>query len=134
MGISDELIEGIVRENIEARLEDYDFSYIARDILKSKLDGKAEKIIDEMIKTELKVALDNEINTDDGWGKKEHYENFESLFKTKFKEKMNKDWEMKRVIERAVEERLDKLFKERTKEVTEKIHDLVLNELIKEEK
>lgn len=133
MDIDKELIEKIVRENIENKLEDYDFSYLFRDVIRGKLTQKADNIIDDMLKEEIQNVLNNEINTDDGWGRREHWDNFEALFKTKFNEKMNKDWEMRQIIETTIKNRLNELFKSKTKEITEKIQGMVFDELIKEE-
>ena len=88
---------------------------------------------DPKVEKEIQNILNNEITTDNGWGKREHWDNFEALFKSKFNEKMNKDWEMQRTIKDTIEKRLDNLFKEKTKKITEKIQDMVLDELLKEE-
>lgn len=137
MEIEKELLEKIVRENIENQLKDYDFSNqigeIFRDILRDKLELKVNKFINEKLKVEIQNILNGEIDTDDGWGKREHWDSFEAMFKSKFYEKLNNTWRMKEVIGKIVEERLDKLFKEKTKEMTEKIQDMVLDEMLKEE-
>lgn len=133
MDIDKDLIEKIVRENIENQLEDFDFTYLFRDELRPLLQNKANKIIDEKLKEEIENVLNKEIDTDNGWGKRKHWDSFEDMFKSKFNEKMNSDWDMKRTIEKTVENRIDELLKKKTKEITIKIQDMVLNELIESE-
>lgn len=137
MEIDKELIEKILRENIENQLKDYDFNYqireIIRDIFIEKIELNVNKIIDKKLEVEIQNVLKGEIDTNDGWGRKKHWDSFETMFKSKFNEKMNEDWGMKTLIRTTIEERLDRLFKEKTKDVTEKIQDMVLDEMLKEE-
>lgn len=136
MEINNELIEKLVKEAIEHKLDSYDISsqiiHLFRNILREGIESKVDKIIDKKIEEEIQHILDGEINIDDGWGRVEHWDNFEAMFKSKFNEKMNEDWEMKAVIEETVKKRLNKLFKEKTLAVTTKIQDMVLDEMLKD--
>ena len=133
MNITDELIEKIIRENIESRLADFDYSVVISDFVRKIARDKIESIvnikINEIIDNEIKNVLAGEIDTDNGWGDRKHYNSFEDLFKLTFNEKLNSTWEIKRVIEKTIQDNVDKLIKNKAKELTTKIQDLVLVEL-----
>lgn len=133
MNITDELIEKIIRENIESRLVDFDYSTVISDfvseIARDKINSIVNIKINEIIDNEIKNILAGEIDTDNGWGDRKHYNSFEDLFKLTFNEKLNSTWEIKRVIEKTIQDHVDKLIKNKTKELTTKIQDLVLVEL-----
>ena len=133
MNMDKDFFEKMVRESIDNYVENCTFEYQFRDVIREKLSSKADKLITEKLESEIQNVLNGEINTDDGWGKRKHWDSFEDLFKDKFKEKMDKDWDMRRTIEKTIEERIDQLFKARTKEITEKIQNMVLDEMIKED-
>ena len=130
--IDEKYVQELIKTNIESQIKHYDFQYVVQDIVEREMKTKIHEITDEMIKEQVKIVLDSEINTDNGWGKREHWDSFEDMFKDKFLEKLNSDWEIKRVIENTVRDRLNVLFQSKTKELTEKIQGMVLNEMIKE--
>ena len=133
MNITDELIEKIIRENIESRLADFDYNVVISDFVREIARGEIKSIvnikINEIIDNEIKNVLTGEIDIDNGWGNRKHYNSFEELFKLTFNEKLNSTYEIKRVIEKTIQDHVDKLIKNKTKELTTKIQDLVLVEL-----
>lgn len=133
--MNNEMIENIIRESVNEYIDEYSVERALKEVIKDKIQNKLETFTNEYIKGKIDEAIDlvlkGEIKTDDGWGKKEHYDSFEDMFKVKFNEKLNNTWEIKRIIENTVKERLDNLFKEKTKEITAKIQDMVLEEMLK---
>ena len=127
-----EVFEKMMREACESYLEGFDFSYLVREVVRDKMDGRVETYVKERIDEEIKKVLDEPIHIDNGWGDRKDYDSFEDLFKQTFKERLNRDWEMKSTIKRTIEDRVDNLVKKKTKELTEKIQDLVLSEVIKD--
>jgi len=120
MKIDDKTIETLLKNSIEKELKEFDLKDMVKDFIdnymKHKLKDFADDYIREKVNESINEALSKEINTDDGWGRREHYDNFEDMFKQKFNEKLNTDWEMKRQIEQVVRERLDELFKKKTRD------------------
>jgi chromosome condensin MukBEF complex kleisin-like MukF subunit len=116
-------IEAMVQGVIEAEVRD-----TVRSEARSQLRDIVNKRIGTIVEAEIAKILDGgEIGTDDGWGKKETYQNFEVLFKAEFKKKLENAYEMKNTISRSVKDRIDQLM---TKEFNATINKVV-EELVK---
>lgn len=133
MNIDNELIEKIIRDNIENQLKGFDYKEIIRDYVRNiasvEIRELCKKHIQSIIESEIQKVMLGEIDTDNGWGERHHYNSFEDLFKEVFHKKLNENWEIKRVIETTVNQRIDELIKKKTKEMTNKIQDMLLGEL-----
>ena len=136
--MNNELLENIIRESVENYIDEYTVDRLAKKVILDKIEEKLGLFTNDYIQKKIDESIDGvlkgEINTDDGWGKKEHYDSFEDMFKQRFNKHLNDTWEIKRVIKDTVEERLNDLFKKKAKEVTSKIQDMVLEEMLKEGK
>ncbi len=130
--IDNDVLEKLIKECIGNKLDEIDFTYEFKNVIREKLEKKAEEYIDKKIKEEIERVMEEPVHTDDGWGNKRDYETFEDLFKQTFSERMSRDWEIRRIIERTVEEKTDSLLKNKTKAVTEKLQDIILSEIIKD--
>jgi hypothetical protein len=60
-------------------------SYVIQARIRERVESLIERDIDEVVKQTLSGA----VLTDDGWGKKEQYESFETLYKKRLKEELN---------------------------------------------
>jgi hypothetical protein len=124
-------IEKLVEAQVIRELEAMDLRSIidgqiikeVRSSFERLLKPKCAEVAQALIENEIEECLDGEINTDDGWGKKGHYESFSDLFKKTIKEKLNGTWEMKKVIENLVKERCSSLIKGEYDKICEKITD-----------
>ena len=136
--MNNKLLENIIRESVENYIDEYTVDRLAKKVILDKIEEKLGLFTNDYIQKKIDESIDGvlkgEINTDDGWGKKEHYDSFEDMFKQRFNKHLNDTWEIKRVIKDTVEERLNDLFKKKAKEVTSKIQDMVLEEMLKEGK
>lgn len=118
-------LEDIVKE----KLNEIDLSDIVaqevRTIISEPLRREIAKYTAERIKAlidvEIEIALTKPVKTDDGWGKKKEYANFEELYKQAFAEKINGAYEVKSTIEKTVKARVDELFKTNAQVVINKI-------------
>jgi len=118
-------------EYIARQLEEIDISEYVKDEIRSRVGdeiqrqitiGVKEKVT-EIINAEIRIVLNKPVATDDGWGKKESYNNFESLFKKVFSERLAGEWEMKKAIENQVKSKVAELFEKNFREVATKIAD-----------
>lgn len=124
-------IEGLVSKQVRLELEGMDLpGIIESEVRQCIASGVGKEIVasvsavaKHMIAEEVRKALDGEVKTDDGWGKKNAYPNFEQLFRQKFKAAMDDTYEVKRVIEKQVAERVQSLIKQDYNKVIEKIVD-----------
>lgn len=136
--MNNEMLENIIRESVDNYINEYSVDRAIENVVKDKIKDKLDTFSNEYIKKKINESIDyvlkGEIDTDDGWGKRKHYDSFEDMFKARFNEKLNTDWEMRRIIETTVKERLDTLFKSKTKEVTQKVQEIVLAEMLRENK
>lgn len=135
-------IKKIVEQQVEKEVQDFNFKEIiqaeVRNIIKN---GVGKEIIESvslvakhMIAEEVRIALDGEVTTDDGWGKKVTYPSFEGLFRAKFRKEMEEKYEVKKEIERQVAQRVASLIKQDYTKVIEKIVDeLSGTKLVKKE-
>lgn len=131
--VDNDTLEKLIKESIESKLDEIDFTYEFDNVIRKKLEEKAEEYVDKRLKDEIEKVMKEPVHTNDGWGHRSDYESFEDLFKQTFCERMSKDWDIRRTIEKTVEEKTDLLLKKKTKAVTEKIQDMILSEIIKEE-
>lgn len=115
-------IDNIVRREIK-ELISYDVKESIRSIVK--------KEIEDIIHEEIKSVMKKPIKTDNGWGKKNEYPDFDSLFKAEFANRLNGTWEMKSTIERAVKDRVSVLFDGNLKEVVQKFVDSISGTVLK---
>ena len=132
--VDNDTLEKLIKESIESKLDEIDFTYEFHNVIRQKLEEKAEEYVNKRLKEEIEKVMKEPVHTNDGWGHRSDYESFEDLFKQTFSERMNRDWDIRRTIERTVEEKTDQLLKNKTKAVTEKIQDMILAEIIKDEK
>lgn len=123
-----EIIEKLVKEDLESRLNDYNFEILLKDILNDlinkEIKEKIESKINEMVSTEvesyIKNILDNELTINDGWSSKK-YESFEVFFKSKLKESLENKYEIKNQIDRLVKERIRQIEDEKIKKIKDEI-------------
>jgi hypothetical protein len=127
--IDEKVIENIIREVVEEKINSYDL----KEYIQGKFKSISSDVVTKKIEEEVQRLLNEPIVTDDGWSHRESWDSFEAMFKAKFSERMNKTYEIQRVIQRTVEEKLDNLFKQKAKEVSAKIQDMVFEEMVKEE-
>lgn len=130
-----DFIKNLLDEHISEYIESYAFEEDVKEVIHKKVESKLSSKINSYIENKIDEAIDQvlkgEINTDDGWGKREHFNSFEDMFKQRFNKKLNEDWEIRNIISKTVKERLDELFKKKAKEVSTKIQDMVLEEMLK---
>ena len=139
---TNELVKEIIKETLGDYLNERTIKAVLKEVVGDFVREKfsyyfqyeTNKYINNLLEEEIKNALDQEVNTDDGWGKKAHYDSFRDFFKSEFKKRMDSNWEIKSTIQKTVEDRLKKLFEERAKEVSTKIQDMVLDEMMKPSK
>ena len=115
--IDNNTLEKLIKQSIENRLDEIDFTSEFKNVIREKLEKKAEEYVDKRIKEEIEKVMKESVHTNDGWGRRRDYDTFEDLFKQTFSEKMSKNWEITRTIEKTVEERINNLLKNKTKEV-----------------
>jgi len=132
----DKLVEAQVRRELEAMdlrsIIDAQICSEIKAVFKEMLKPKCVTSAEALIESEIEKCMDKEVETDDGWGKKNKYESFEMLFRKTIKGKLNGSWEMKRVIENLVKERCASLMKKEYGAVCEKITDeLTKSRLVK---
>lgn len=128
-----DVIEKMMREACESYIQDYDFRYLVKEVVREKIEGRVKTYVDERIDEEIKKVLDEPVHIDNGWGDRKDYDSFEDLFKQTFNKKLEDNWKMTSTIKQTIENRVDELVKKKTKELTSKIQDLVLSEVIKDE-
>ena len=120
-------IEDIVKEKLnEIDLNDIvadEVRQIISEPLRRKIAEYTAERIKALIDVEIEIAINKPVKTDDGWGKRKEYANFEELYKQIFAEKINGAYEIKRTIENTVKARVDELFKANAQVVIKKIAD-----------
>jgi len=120
-------------EILKNKIEEIDLDVIVRGEIKELIsyDVKesirsiVKKEIEDIIHEEIKSVMKKPIKTDDGWGNKNEYPDFESLFKSEFANRLNRTWEMKSTIEKAVKDRVSALFNANLTEVVQKFVDSI---------
>jgi len=118
-----------VNEYLENALKEIDLTDLVREEIREMVRGDVQrqikeavkKQVDEIIETEIEIALSAPVHTDDGWGNKGDYPDFEALFKDVFRKKLNATWDMKGVIQKQVEAKVKKLFQDNFKVAIDKI-------------
>jgi hypothetical protein len=117
-------------ELVQQMLDGVDIEALVRSEVRKLIDRNVQEAIkstvlrftNEMVEKEINIVLKAEpIKTDDGWGKREEYENFEELFKKHFRDKLNNDWEMKKTIDGYVKQHIEKLYESQYKVAVEKV-------------
>lgn len=124
-----------IEELIKAEIKDMDLALVVREVVTSLIGEEVQLSLRDVIQEESKriisgqiaLVLESPIETDDGWGKREKWESFEVLFKTKFLEKINSHYEMKKTIESQVKARVESLFANSYKEISNKIANELTN-------
>lgn len=135
---TNELVKEIIKETLGDYLSEHTIKNVLKEVVKEFVrenfsyyfQHETNKYINDLINKEVKNVLNGEINIDNGWDKKEHYDSFEQFFKAEFKKRMDSTWEMKHTIEKTVQDELKKLFDNKIKEITPKIHNMVLDEIL----
>jgi len=101
-----------------------------RGDIKRQINSVVRNKIDKIIAEEVEICLSSgEVNTDDGWGKKNTHASFEELFKKEFREKIDKNWDMKKAVSKGVKDKVESLFRSNIEEVKARI----VQEFIKSE-
>ncbi len=122
-------IESIVEKQVNREIQDIDIEGIIKSQIRDIIaNGVGKEIVasvaavsKHMIAEEVRMALDGEVKTDDGWGKRAVYPSFEELFRTTFRKDMEAKYEVKREIEKQVAARVQSLVKQDYNKVIEKI-------------
>lgn len=112
-----------LEDYIKEQLNEIDVAEIVRQEVKNEINSTikrelkkwTEEKVNGLIETEIEIALDKKVHTDDGWGNKKTYDSFEHLFKTVFQEKLNSSYEIKNLISRHVKDSVDKLYQKEAK-------------------
>ena len=118
-----------LQKHIEQKLESIDIEHVVCEEIREQIRGEIATEIRKAIATEAQAiigneihkALSKEVNTDDGWGKKEHFDSFEDLFKSVLNERMNAKWDMHKIIKTEVTNRVDALMSKNMNDVVKKI-------------
>ena len=129
MGLDEKLIEDLLRENIERQLEDYYFGDIIKDIVKEKITKEVDKKIEQIFEKEVEIMFNEPFETNDGWGCKKHYDNFEQLFKQELNKKLESRQELNRLIVQELNRKFDKLIEEKMNYIKEKFSETIMKEL-----
>jgi len=124
-------IESIIEKQVVMEISGHNIEEIVKnEIRKIIASGVGKEIIasvnsvaKHMIAEEVRKALDGEVKTDDGWGKRESYPSFEELFRKTFKREMESKYEVKKEIEQQVSVRVKSLVQQDYNKVIEKIVD-----------
>ena len=133
-------IEILVANKVEAEIERMDIATIIEHHVRSMIQkelgktliGVCEDKAKAMIEEEIERVLDGTVETDDGWGKKNQYDSFTSMFRMIVKKQMDSSWDVKRTIGKLVENRCASLIKQDYNKICEKITDeITKSKLIK---
>lgn len=132
--------ESVVERLVSAELREVDIGYMVREVVSSFITSEVRKQIsvvvseqaESLVAAQLSALLDGEVTTDDGWGKRKHYESFDALFKETLHNNLNNSYEVKKTIDKQVSSRVDALIKQDLNAVVEKIVDeLTKSKLVK---
>lgn len=132
----EKLVENRVAEEIEqmdiAAMMDGHLRDAIRRQLQTTFQSACERKAKAMIEDVLNKFMDEPVETDDGWGDKEHYDSFTDLFRKKVKQALDSSWDVKRTIEKLVDARCNSLIKQDYDRICEKITDeITKSKLIK---
>lgn len=135
-------IETLVEAQVKRELEETDIKGVIEATVRDSIrNGVGKEIISgvnavakHMIAEEVRKALDGEVRTDDGWGKRNVYTSFEELFRATFKKAIDDKYEVKKEIERLVKQRVESLIKQDYNRILEKIvDDITASKLVKKD-
>lgn len=124
-------------EYIEEQLKEIDIKEIVENEVRKAVTEEIKKTVkdtiydsikteaDKIMRKELELALKNEVQTNDGWGKIKTYPSFEDLFRQTFHDKLNATWEVKRTIEKTVKDKVDQLYTESGKDFMNAFSDYI---------
>lgn len=118
-----------IEQYIEDQLQNVDIKSIVVNEVKNQVGKEifaaikrlTEQEITTIIKKEIEIALTQPVSTDDGWGKKEKFDSFDTMFRKVFAEKLNNSYEIKGTIKKMVEEKVSKLYEQNKKEAIERV-------------
>ena len=119
-----------IEKFLEEKLDKIDLEDIAHDEIRkhvrteirSSINNIVDKEITAIIKKEIHIVMtEGPIQTNDGYGKKLEYQNFEELFKKQFYAKLESNLGMKRTIETAIKDHVSKLFMEHRENINKYI-------------
>ena len=123
-----------IEKYVEEQLQNVDITSIVNQVVRNEVKTEiystikrlTERKITEIIEQEIAIALNTSVKTDDGWGKRNEYPNFDALFRETFAKKLNESWEMKKTIQKVVEARVSKLYEANKKEAINKVVDEIV--------
>ncbi|MBQ9255738.1 MAG: hypothetical protein IJ181_01225 [Acidaminococcaceae bacterium] len=104
----------------------------------SELQGIVSKVLDEKcngyIREEIDKILASPVKTDDGWGRVEKYDSFESLVKEKIKEKSidRSQWNIQSLVRNMVENKIKDVAEKLIKQESKDRAALIIKELARE--
>lgn len=104
----------------------------------SELQGIVSKVLDEKcngyIREEIDKILASPVKTDDGWGRVEKYDSFESLVKEKIKEKSidRSQWNIQSLVRNMVENKIKDVAEKLIKKESKDRAALIIKELARE--
>lgn len=133
MEIEKDLIEKIIRENIEVQLADYYFGDIIKDIVREKISKQVEDKIAEIFEKEVETIFNEPIYYNDGWAHTKQYDNFEQLFKETLNKKLESKQEIHRYVISELNRKFDKLIEEKMNYITKKFSETIMKELADKE-
>lgn len=126
-------------EILKEKIEEIDVVDLVRQEIKQAVSSDVRSSIRDLVKKEIELIIQDEIKvimkkplkTDDGWGKKNEYPDFEALFKQEFKNRLDASWDMKNTLEKAVKDRVSSLFQNNLSEVVQKFVDSISGTVLK---
>ena len=132
-------LQQIIENQVKCELEEMDLrAIIENEVRKNISKGAGKEIVEtissvsqDMISEEISKVFDGEVNTDDGWGKKESYPSFADLFKKTLKREMDNTYRVKNEIEKQVKTRVASLIKQDYAKVVTKIVDEISQTTLK---
>lgn len=104
----------------------------------SELQGIVSKVLDEKcngyIREEIDKILASPVKTDNGWGRVERYDSFESLVKEKIKEKSidRSQWNIQSMVRNMVENKIKDVAEKLIKQESKDRAALIIKELARE--
>lgn len=130
-----ELLEKLIEEKVE--------DYVQERLIKQKVEEVIEKLIAKEVvdywkaisstnnyfKEKINEIMNEPITTDNGWGDRKTYSNFEELFKKTLKSKVDNSYEISNTVKRCVEDRINELIKTQSKELMAKVQEQIVLEL-----
>lgn len=118
-----------VEKLIQSRIDDMDFETLARDEMRSYIKDAAEAELKKVTREEIQAiikgaiaeAMQNGVETNDGWGKVEKFESFEQMFKIYLKKALNETYNIRNTVETFIKNETKNLVEKHSNEIAEVI-------------